>query len=86
MQYSLNILPKLSAMLTYSGPCILRPPIQPEKCRLILKVVLIWRDISIEIIKLVAGLKIEEGRLKMEGSTILGTTVGMKISTQDAEV
>ena len=44
-------------MLTYNGPCILRPPIQPEKCGLILKVVLIWRDISIEIIKLVAGLK-----------------------------
>ncbi len=29
----------------YNDPCILWPPIQPEKCGLSLKVVLKWRDI-----------------------------------------
>ena len=43
-------------------PCILRPPFQPEKYGLKLKVVLKWRDIYIEtirIVSLIAGLKIE---------------------------
>ena len=49
----------------YSGPCILRPSIQPEKYSLKLKVVtaLKWRDNYIEYRRLVpflASLKIEE--------------------------
>ncbi len=46
----------------YSGPCILRPPLQPEKYGLKLQVVLKWRDIYIENIRimlLIAGLKME---------------------------
>ncbi len=48
--------------LVYPGPCILRPPIQPEKCALKLKVVLKWRDIyteQIRVVSLRAGLKME---------------------------
>ena len=46
----------------YSGPCILRPPVQPEIYGLKLEVVLKWRDIYIEnirIVLLIAGLKME---------------------------
>ena len=46
----------------YSGPCILRPPLQPEKNGLKLEVVLKWRNIYIEnigIVLLIAGLKME---------------------------
>ena len=47
----------------YSGPCILRPPSQPEKHDLKLKLVLKLRDNYIENINvfmsLMAGLKIE---------------------------
>ncbi len=53
----------------YSGPCILRPPLQPERYGLKLKVVLKWRDIYIENIRMVsltAGLKIE-GIVKWRG-------------------
>ncbi len=32
----------------YSGPCILRPHIQPEKYGLKMKVILKWKDIYIE--------------------------------------
>ena len=35
----------------YSGPCFLRPPIQPEKHGLKLKVVLKWRDVYSQYIK-----------------------------------
>ncbi len=43
----------------YSGPCILRPPLQPEKYGLKLKVVLKWRDVyteNIRMVSLIAGL------------------------------
>ncbi len=46
----------------YSGPCILRPPLQPDKYGLKLEVVLKWRDIYTENIRMViltAGLKME---------------------------
>ncbi len=51
-----------SYLAVYSGPCILRPPLQPEICGLKSKVVLKWRDIyieSIRIVFLIAGLKME---------------------------
>ena len=32
--------------MKYSGPCILRPPLQPGKYGLKLEVVLKWRDIN----------------------------------------
>ncbi len=53
-----------NGILMYGGP------IQAEKCSLKLKVVLKWRDIYIEnirVVLLIGGLKIE-GSLKMEGS------------------
>ena len=56
-------------MYAYSGPCILRPLLQPEKYGLKLKVILIWRDIYTENIRMVspiAGLKIE-GIVKLRG-------------------
>ncbi len=40
--------------LLYSGPSILRPPFQPEKYGLKLKVVLKWRDFYIENIRMVS--------------------------------
>ncbi len=63
----------------YSGPCILRPSHQPEIYGLKLKVVLKWRDVYIENIKvvsLIAGLKID-GIVKYRGlnRTNTGTTV-----------
>ncbi len=48
---------------THSGPCILRPPLQPEKYGLNLEVVLKWRDIYIENIRIVLLI----GGFKMEG-------------------
>ncbi len=51
-----------SRLWCYSGPCDLRPPIQPAKYGLKLKVVLKWKDIHIEnirIVLLIAGLKME---------------------------
>ncbi len=53
----------------YSGPCILRPPIQPGKCGLKLEVVLKFKDIWIEnkrMVPLIAGLKME-GIVKWRG-------------------
>ncbi len=49
----------------YSGPSILRPPLQPGKYGLKLEVVLKWRDINTENIRVVSltswsGFKIEE--------------------------
>ena len=47
---------------TYSGPCDLRPPIQPAKYGLKLKVVLKQRDIyneNIQVVSLISGLKIQ---------------------------
>ncbi len=47
-------------LCTYSGPCILRPPVQPTKCGLKLKVVLKRRDIyigNIRVVSLVAHLE-----------------------------
>ena len=41
------------AIHMYSGPCILRPHVQPEEYGLKLKVVLKWRDIYIENITVV---------------------------------
>ncbi len=38
----------------YSGPCILRPPAHPVKCGLKLKVVLKWRDLYIENIRVMS--------------------------------
>ncbi len=52
-----------------SGPCILRPLIQTEKCGLKLKAVLKWRDTyigNIWKVSVMAGRKIEG--LKIEGS------------------
>ncbi len=56
-------------ILQYSGPYTLRPPIQPEKCSLKLKVVLKWGDIKTENIRvgpLIAGHKIQ-GIVKWRG-------------------
>ncbi len=53
----------------YSGPCILRQPLQPDKYGLKLEVVLKWRDIyteSIRMVLLIAGLKME-GIVKWRG-------------------
>ncbi len=53
----------------YSGPSILRPPLQPEKYGLKLEVVIKCRDIYIEnktILSLVASLKME-GIVKWSG-------------------
>ena len=53
----------------YSGPCILRPPLQPEKYGLKLEVVLKYRDIHIEhitMLSLVASLKMK-GIVKWRG-------------------
>ncbi len=50
----------------YSCPCILRPPVQPEICGLKFKVVLKWRDICTENIRLVSLIMLIAG-LKMEG-------------------
>ncbi len=53
----------------YSGPCILRLPFQPEKYGLKFDVVLKWRDIyfeNIRIVSLIAGLKME-GIVKWRG-------------------
>ncbi len=58
-----------SSYTMYSSPCILRPPLQPLNFGLKLKVVLNWRDICIEnirIVSLIAGLKIE-GIVKWRG-------------------
>ncbi len=50
--------------VNYSCPCILRPPIQPEKYGFKLKVVLKWKDNCIEnirfVLSLIAVLKVEE--------------------------
>ena len=43
----------------YSGPCILRPPLRPQNFDLKLEVVLKWRDIYIENMRMVASLKME---------------------------
>ncbi len=55
-------------MNQYSGPWILRPPIQPVKCGLKLKLVLKWKDIYTEIfiyeLSLVANPKKTEGIVK----------------------
>ncbi len=48
--------------LVYSGPCDLRPPIQPTKYGLKLKVVLKYRDIyteNIQVVLLISGLKMK---------------------------
>ncbi len=53
----------------YSGPHILRPPLQPEHYGLKLKVVLKWRDVYIEnirVVSLTASPKIE-GIVKWRG-------------------
>ncbi len=60
--------------IDYSGPCILRPPLQPGKYGLILEVVLKWRDINTENIRVMAlinGLKIE-GIVKWRGLKLQG--------------
>ncbi len=54
----------------YSSPCILRPPIQPEKHGLKLKVVLKWKDIYIENITCITCIRAgvtDNLNLKMEG-------------------
>ncbi len=53
----------------YSGPCHLRPPIQPAKYGLKLKVVLKWKDIyaeNIQVVLLISGLKMQ-GIVKERG-------------------
>ncbi len=49
----------------YSGPCILRPPLQPRKYGLKLEVVLKWGDINTENIRVVS--LISDNSLKIEG-------------------
>ncbi len=47
----------------YSGPCDLRPPIQPAKYGLKFKVVLKYRDVyteNIQVVSLISGLKMQE--------------------------
>ncbi len=48
----------------YSVPCILRPPLQPEKYGLKWEVVLKWKDIYIENVTMVSLM----ATLKMEGT------------------
>ncbi len=60
--------------MVYSGPCILRPPLQAKQYGLKLEVVLKWRDIYIEnirIVSLIAGLKME-GTVKWRGLKLQG--------------
>ncbi len=49
-------------LLVYSGACILRPPLQPPKHGPNWEVVLKWKDIyseSIRMVSLIAGLKMQ---------------------------
>ncbi len=58
----------------YSGPYILRPPLQPGKYGLKLEVILKWRDINTEnirVVSLISGLKIE-GIVKQRGLKLQG--------------
>ncbi len=58
----------------YGGPCILRPPVQPAKYGLKLKVVLKWKDIYIKSIRVgsvLDGLKME-GFVKWRGLKLQG--------------
>ncbi len=58
----------------YGGPCILTPHLQPEKYGLKLEVVLKWKGIyteSIKIVTLIAGLKME-GLVKWRGLKLQG--------------
>ena len=51
-----------NATRAYGGRCDLRPPIQPAKCGLKLKVVLKYRDIyaeNIQVESLIPGLKMQ---------------------------
>ena len=63
----------------YSGPCIIRQPIQPQKYGLKLKVVLIGRVVYIEhigvlpLVMLMVGLKTER-ILKLRGLNLYGIT------------
>ena len=43
--------------MEYSSPCILRPPVKPDKCGLKLKVVLKSRDIYIENVRVVSVIR-----------------------------
>ena len=68
-RYILVIIQRLLLSMFYSSPCILRLPLQPLNFGLKLKVVLNWRDIGIEnirMVSLIAGLKIE-GIVKWRG-------------------
>ncbi len=67
--FSVKIPRKYTLGLVYSGPCILRPPLQPDKYGYKLEVVLKWRDVyteNIRMVLLIAGLKME-GIVKWRG-------------------
>ena len=50
----------------YRGPCTLKPPIEPAKYGIKVKVVLKWRAIYIESIRVGSQVELVDG-LKMEG-------------------
>ena len=69
-----SVLAAGACLYMYSDPCILRPPLQPGKYGLKLEVVLKWRDINTEnirVVSLISGLKIE-GIVKRRGLKLQG--------------
>ncbi len=67
----------------YSGLCILRPPLQPGKYGLKLEVVLKWKDINTEnirVMSLLSGLKIE-GIVKRRGLKLQGPLYSLSLSS-----
>ncbi len=70
--FKLNILPR--PLNIYNGPCDLRPPIQPAKYGLKLRVVLKQRDVyteNIQVVSLIHGLKMQ-GIVKYRGFKMQG--------------
>ncbi len=66
--------PSAKSFCTYSGPCILRPPVQLDKYGLKLEVVLKWRDIYTEKIRMVSQIAVHkmEGIVKWRGLKLHG--------------
>ncbi len=67
-----------------SGPCIIRPPLQPDKYGLKLEVILKWMDIyteNIRMVLLIAGLQME-GIVKWRGLKSQGHVPVLHISSE----
>ena len=84
MQYLLRHLCEGCSRWLYSGPCILRPPLQTEKCGLKLEVVLNRRDIYTENIRMasqMAGL-IMKGIVGWKGLKLQGPLYCLNLFTR----